>query len=186
MENQNEQSAPTPLINHAVKNGVILAVISIVCVMIIYVVDLSILATFKFLILVLLIGLGYVIYAGISYRGEIGGYMSYGKAFQHGFVVLAVSGLISTIFNLLLYFVIDPDLPNKLVDAIITNTEEMMTGFGAPQDRVDAQLEQMRGELPDQFTVVGLCMGYLKALIFYAIIAAITSLFVRKNEPVEV
>lgn len=186
METQNEQSAPTPLINHAVKNGVILAVISIVCVMIIYVVDLSILATFKFLALVLLIGLGYVIYAGISYRNEIGGFMSYGKAFQHGFLVLAVSGLISTIFNLLLYFVIDPDLPNKLVEAIITNTEEMMAGFGAPQETVDKQLEEMRGTLPDQFTMGGLSLGYLKGLIFYAIIAAITSLFVRKNEPVEV
>jgi len=186
MENQPEQTAPTPLINHAVKNGVILAVISIVCVMIIYVVDLTILATFKFLALILVVGLGYVIYAGINYRNEIGGYMSFGKAFQHGLLVLAISGLISTVFNLLLYFVIDPDLPNKLVDAIIANTEEMMAGFGAPQETVDKQIETMRGELPDQFTVVGLLYGYVKALIFYAIIALITSLFVRKNEPVEV
>lgn len=174
------------MINHAVKNGVILAVISIVCVMIIYVVDLTILATFKFLALILVVGLGYVIYAGINYRNEIGGYMSFGKAFQHGFLVLAVSGLITTVFNLLLYFVIDPELPDKLVNAIIANTEEMMAGFGAPQDRIDTQIEQMRGELPNQFTVGGLCLGYLKGLIFYAIIALITSLFVRKNEPVEV
>jgi hypothetical protein len=186
MEPANEQSTPTPLMNHAIKHGVILAVVSIVLVMIFYVVDLSILATFKFILLALLIGLGYVIYSGIDYRKELGGYMAYGKAFQHGFLVLAVSGLISTLFNFLLYFVIDPDLPEKLVDAIITNTEETMTSFGAPQDRIDEQMQQMRNEMPNQFSPTGLALGYAKGLIFYAIIALITSLFVRKNEPVEI
>jgi hypothetical protein len=42
--------------------------------------------------------IGLTIYAGINYRNEIGGFLPYGKAFQHGFVLMAVSGLISTIF----------------------------------------------------------------------------------------
>lgn len=186
MEPNTEESKPTPLINNAAKNGVILAVVSIIIVMVLYAVDLSILATFKFILLMLVVGLGFIIYAGISYRTELGGYMTYGKAFQHGFLVLAISGLISTVFNLLLYFVIDPELPNKLVDAIITNTEQMMANFGTPQDRIDSQINQMRGELPKQFTVGGLCFGYVKGLIFYAIVALITSLFVRKSEPVDI
>ena len=171
--------------NNAIKNGIILGVISIVLVILCYVVDLSILATFKFLALLLLVGLGFVIYAGISYRGEIGGYMPYGKAFQHGFLVLAVSGLVSTVFNLLLYNVIDPEMPQKLTDAIIANTEEMMAGFGAPQETIDQQIAQMRTNMVDQFGVFGLVKGYLMALIWYAVIALLTSLFVRKNEPVE-
>ncbi len=185
MEEQNTQPAPS-LVSHAVKHGVILGVISIVIVVLCYVVDLSMLATFKFLIFILLVGLGYVIYSGINYRGEIGGYMPYGKALQHGFLVLAISGLVSTIFNLLLYNVIDPDMPQKLTDAIIANTEEMMASFGAPQDTIDQQIATMRTEMVNNFGVFGLIKSYLMALIWYAIIALITSLFVRKNEPVEI
>jgi Protein of unknown function (DUF4199) len=182
---QTEENAPPSLINHAIKYGVILGGISIILTIILYVVDFSLMAGFKFLGLMIVVGLGMVIYAGINYRNEIGGFMPYGKAFMHGFVMLAISGLISTIFNITLYTVVDPELSQKMTDVIIQNTEEMMAGFGAPQSTIDQTTEGMRIEMPEQFTVGGFMIQYLKALIFYCIIAVITSLFVRKNVPVE-
>lgn len=185
METQ-ETTAPPSLMNHAIKNGVILGIISIVIVVLAYAVDISFMATFKFMGLMFVIGIGFVIYAGISYRNEVGGYLGYGQALQHGFLVFAISGLVSTLFQLVLYTVIDPDLAQKMTEAIITNTEEMMANFGAPQESIDQAVEKMRVDMASQFGVGGLLLGYCKALIAYLILALITALFVRKNQPVEI
>ena len=179
------QNPPVSIYSHALKFGIILGIVSVVCVILSYVIDLTFMVSFKFLGLMMIVGLGLVIYAGINYRNEIGGYIPYGKAFIHGIAVLAISGLISTIFNIVLYSVIDPELPQKMVDAIIQNTEEMMQKFGAPEESIEQSVAQMRIEMPDKFTTVGLLLGYLKTFIGYAVIAAITALFVKKNEPVE-
>lgn len=185
MEESNAEATPTPLINHAAKFGGILAACSIVLVILIYIVDLSLLATFKFLFLAIVLGLGIVIWGGIDYRKELGGFMPYGKALVYSFAVLAISGVISTLFNLVLYNFVDPDLPQKMVDAISTNTEEMMRNFGAPQDRIDETLDQMKIDLPKQFSNVGLLLGFAKQTIWWAVISLITGLFIRKNQPVE-
>ena len=173
------------MITHAVRNGAVLGGITIALVIIIYVIDFTLLVTFKFLGLSIVIGLGMVIYAGINYRNEIGGYLTYGKAFMHGALLLAVSGIIGTLFNIVLYTVVDPELGQKMTDALILNTEEMMAGFGAPQATIDQAIGGMRTEMPDQFKLGGLLYGYVKFLIWYAVIALLTALFVRKNEPVE-
>src|SRR5688572_22227502 len=115
---ENETTQPT-LVSHAVKFGGILAAISIVCVLLIYAIDYTIMAGFTFLLIVLAIGIGFTIYSGINYRGSIGGYIPFSKAYLHGFMILAISGIISTFFNILLYMVIDPDLSANLTEAII-------------------------------------------------------------------
>lgn len=184
MEAQQEQPAPT-VFSHAIKHGIILGCVSIVMIVLAYVVDVRFMASLKFLTLSLLVTLGYVIYAGITYRNEIGGFLGYSTALQHGFILMAISGIVGTVFNLVLYNVVDPDLPQKMTDAIIQNTEETMAGFGAPQQSIDETLEGMKTKMAEQFGVSGLLMGYLKGLIYFLVIALITSLFVRKNEPLE-
>jgi hypothetical protein len=178
METQN-----TTLFNHAIRWGGILGAVSILITMTLYAVDYTLMVQLKTLFLSLLIYLGLVIYAGINYRNSIGGYLSFGKAFQHGFLVLAISALISTIFNILLYTAIDPELPQKLTDASIENTRQMMENFGAPEDQVDEALEQARERSDDQFSVGGLALGYVWILVFSAIMALISGLIVKKNEP---
>jgi Na+/H+-dicarboxylate symporter len=142
--------------------------------------------SFKFVGLMFALYIGYVIYAGISYRNSIGRYISYGKAFVHGFVIMAVASLVSLIFGIVLYDVIDPELGGKLSDAIIANTEDTMRNFGAPEEQIDKTIEEMRTTMPENFTIFGRIKGLLTGLIWYAIFVAITSLIVRKNEPVEV
>jgi len=180
---ETNETSQQPVLNHAAKFGGILAAISIVIVMLLYAVDYTIMAGFTFILVLLVVGIGFTIYAGINYRNSIGGYIPYGKAYLHGFLVLAISGLVSTLFNIVLYKVIDPDLAQNLTEAIITNTEATMANFGAPQESIDEAITKMRDEMPSNFTVTGLLWGYCKALIWYAILALITGLVVRKNQP---
>src|SRR5215204_5405049 len=114
-----EENEKSTLTSNAIKHGVILGVISIVLTLVYYVVDYTLLATIKIALLSLLIFLGYGIYAGIGYRKEIGGFISFKNAFLHGFIVFALSAFISTIFNILLYTVVDPELGQKLTDVSV-------------------------------------------------------------------
>jgi len=181
---QEEEQVPT-LVNHALKWGIISAAVGIVFTAILYAIDYTMLVSFKTLGVLIVIGLGIVIYAGIEYRRLVGGYLGYGQAWQHAFVVFAISGVISVLFQLLLYNIIDTELPEKMADAIVENTRGMMENFGAPPDQIDSQLEKVRTDSVDRFTILGMVKGFGFQLIFYAVFALIVALITRKNPPIE-
>ena len=171
------------LVKHAIRFGAILSGIGIVLTLLFYAIDYTLLADWKFGIVMIVVSIGMVIYAGINYRNQAGGYLSFGKAFQHGYLTFLTAGVISTLFSILLYTVIDPDLPQNLSDAAVVKTEEMMRNFGAPEDAIEKQMDQMREDMPKRFSTVGLLTQLGWSLIIYAVLSLITSLFVKKNEP---
>lgn len=181
MEETTEKSTVT---NSAIKHGLILGAISIVLSLVYYAVDYTLLATIKIALLSLVILIGYTIYAGISYRKEIGGFMLFKHAFVHGFVVFVVAGLLSTVFNIVLHTVIDPELGQKLTDVSVQNAEEMMRGFGMPEDKLDEALEKARTDAAGRYTIAGLAIGYIWFLVVSAILALITGAIVKKKQPV--
>lgn len=183
MEDQNVNQ-PT-LFQNAIRWGLIMGGVSIALTAILYAVDYTILANWKFGIGILVLLVAVIIYAGIDFRKQSGGTLAYGKAFQHAFITLAISGIVSTAFMILLYTVIDTDLPQKLVDTSIEQTRAMMEGFGMPEDKLDEAMEDARKRSEGQFSAMGALSGYGFSLIFYAIVAAITSFVVRKNPPDE-
>ena len=180
-----EKETPT-LFQHALRWGLIVGGIGVALTCIAYAVDYAMLANWKFGIIVFALIIGLAIYAGINYRNEIGGFLPYGQAFQHGFILMAVSGLVTTAFTALLYTVIDPELPAKLTEVALDNAQKMMEGFGMPEDQMDQAMEDARKRTEKQFTLGGLSLGYGIGLIIYAVLASITSIFVRKNPPDEV
>ncbi len=174
------------LVKHAVRSGAIIGVIGIVITLLFYALDYTLLADWKFGIVVIVVSIGLIIYAGINYRTQIGGFIPYAKAFLHGYITLAVGGIIGIIFSIILYHAIDSELPQKLTDATIEKTGAMMRSFGAPDDKTEEALDKMREDLPNRFSVVGQLKSYLWALVAYAVISSLTSLAVRRNKPEEI
>jgi hypothetical protein len=185
MEQETTTSAAPTFFNHVLKWAVIMAVVGILLAIIMYVIDYTLMVQFKMLLIALAIYLGIAIFAGIEYRNSIGGFMSYGKAWQHAMAIFAISALITTMFNLLLYNVIDPELPGKLAEATLENQRAMMANFGAPEDQIDKEIEKARERTENQFKPAGQALGYLIILAFSAVMALISSIFVKKNEPVD-
>lgn len=181
---EQEEKAPT-LINHAAKWGIISGAVGIVMMILLYAIDYTTMVSFKFLGIAIVVGVGIAIYAGIDYRKTIGGYLSYGKAWQHGFILFAISGLVGVLFQILLYTVIDTELPEKLTDAIVENTREMMGNFGAAEDQMEPALEKARVDSLERFTIFGMLKGFLFQLIGVAVFALITAIFVKRNPPVD-
>ncbi|RAV99865.1 DUF4199 domain-containing protein [Pseudochryseolinea flava] len=171
------------LVAHAAKNGVIMAAVSIAITVLLYVVDFTLLADWKIGILFMILSIGYVIYAGLQYRKEIGGFLPYGKAFQHALIFFGVSGLIALTFNGILYSFIDPDLSKNLVRITLERTEEMFKGFGMKDYQIEEKIAEMEVDLPKQFSLLGQLKAYLWSWIFYLIVGALTSLATKKNPP---
>lgn len=185
MDNLNmEAYNPTPsLIKHAVRWALIAAAVSMVMTIIIYVVDYALLVQLKYMFCSFIIYLGITIYAGIEYRKLSGGFLSYAKAYQHGFLIFVVSALVSVLFNFILYYVIDPELPQKLVDASMENTRAWMEKFGIPGDQVDPLLEKEKIGAADRFTILGQAKGFIWVIVFSGIMAAISALIVKRKQP---
>lgn len=179
---ENENATPS-FMNHAGKHALILGGISVVLTLAAYAIDYTLLASMSFGLISLAVYLGYGIYSGINYRNEIGGYLSFGKAFQHGFVVFAVSALISTIFNILLYTVIDPELPEKITEVAVENAQKMMEGFGMSGDQLDEAMQKTKEDTIKRYTAGGLAMSYGFTLIGCAIFALISGAIAKRKEP---
>ncbi len=182
MEETNEQ--PT-LVQHAAKWGLIVGGASILIYGALYAIDLTLMVQLKFALFLLVGYIAAVIYAGIEYRNQNGRYISYGKAFQHGIIMVVTGMALGTAFNMLLYHVIDPELPRKLLDASMENTRAMMESFGTPADAIDDAMAKAEESAAANFTVMGQIKGFFIGMIINAIVISITSLVVRKTEPVD-
>lgn len=169
--------------NHAIKSGLIVGVISVVITLLLYIIDPSMLASMWVGLFIFALLLVLVSYFGRQHRGEIGGFMSFGMAWGYSMQLFVIAGIIGTIFNILLYNVIDPELPGIVADKAVENAESMMGRFGMPEDQMEEALDKTRNDTIERFTVVGSLTGYLWSLIFYAILSLITGLIIKKNEP---
>ena len=170
---------------HAIKSGVILGVLAIAISLIIYLIDFTIFANWWFqLLLMNIIMIGATAYFGVSYRNENDGFLTFGKAFVYSLISLVIATGIGTVFSILLFSVIDPELSANLTEIILEKTESMMTRFGAPQDSIDEQLEKLKTDMPAQFSVGGMIKTFFTSnLIMVAILSLIASLFIKKKKP---
>ena len=92
-----------------------------------------------------------------------------------------LAGLIGTAFNILLFHVIDPDLPQLISEAIIEQTVEMMEGFGANQEVIDQAIED--ADTPATFTVIGQIKSFGMVLIFYTLMSLISGAIIKRKVP---
>lgn len=177
----NEQ-AQSP-IQSAIRPGIILGLVSLVLTYVAYFIDSSLLASGYFGLVALVLFFGLIIYFGKEYRKEVGGFLSFGTAFNFSFFSILISGVIGLIGSLLLFHVIDPSLPQVLGETTFETQLEMMEKFGASPDAMPAEtLEEMRQASLSNFTLVGQLKGFGFGLIAYAIIALILGAILKKRD----
>jgi hypothetical protein len=178
-----DEEPKVTLRDHAIKWGVIIGLVGIIYTVLLYIVDAALLANMWLGLFTLVLFLGLVIYAGIDYRKQIGGLIPFGKAYQHGFLTLVIGGIIGTIFNYLLYNIIDPGLVETLAEAGAENARAIAERFGAPPEAIDDAVDKARTDTIDRLQGAGVFISFLWGLIAYAVIALITGVIVKKNPP---
>jgi hypothetical protein len=167
----------------AMKKGAVLGIIHIFIFLVIYYTMPSKLTGFSYLLIILLINLGFTAYNTIQYRNEIGGFINFGSAFKYGFVLLVTNGLIN-IFFAALFIMIEPAYPNIMAQAQLDTSIYWAQKMGAPENT----LEKMRDdfnfeEIEGRFSFSGLLVTFGIGILLYALGACITALIARKREP---
>ena len=166
------------------KGGLIIAGVSILFTMVTYVVNVELMVEWWHGLLAIVISMGLVIYIGISFRNVTGGYISYKDSLKFTFLVFTVSYIIGAIFNILLYNVIDPSLPEVMKELTVQNTITMMESFGTPQEAIDGAIPEIEKSIEENTSPIGIIKATPWGLLFVFVLAAIASIFVKKNEPV--
>ncbi|MDO6440452.1 DUF4199 domain-containing protein [Cyclobacterium sp. 1_MG-2023] len=176
---QHEKISPTKA---ALNSGLIVGLVMVSLTFIIYFINYSYLVSAWYGFAVFALFFGMVIYFGIQYRKEIGGFMTFGTAFQFALVTLIVSGLITTLGNILLYQVIHPELAEILVKEQLENMMDLLDNFGAADSLSSEQIKDMRADMENQFTISGQISGFGTSLFIYAILSLILGAIIKKRD----
>jgi uncharacterized membrane protein (DUF106 family) len=155
--------------------GLILAFVSIIFNVILYMLDQTLNRTLGYLGFVIMIVV--MIFAIRSFRDNIrDGVLPFGPAFGFLITMVVVSTIIGDIYAYLLYTVIDPDILLKMKDM---QAEEMMKR-GIPEDQLDQALE-----VASRFMTPGMIVVFATAagMFFGSIISLIIAAIFKKDSP---
>lgn len=182
MENQtsqesSDQMAPVPMWKTASTYGVYYALFGIALTVVFY-------ATGNMMSKALQpIGIAIMVLAVLAmqfaYRKQLGGFISYGQSVAIAVLSMFFASIITSVFTYLLYAVIDPGL----IDQIRLATEQELFERGMPDEQIAAAMKiTSKFQSPVVMAISGLVAGPFFALI----IGLITSIFVKKNDPLKV
>ena len=125
------------------------------------------------------IGIGVAIYvmALREHREqELGGFMSFKRAFFLAFMIGMVSTVIVLIFNYIYMNFINP----SAMEAQLEMTRGMMEKFGMPEEQLDAAIEKQRQSLSSPMSMI---TGLLGAGVVVAILSLIIAAIMKKERP---
>ncbi len=162
--------------------GIYMGIIGVLYSVIIWAIDEALFIELWWLsILLFLVALGFFVAAQVQTKKALGGYASFREVFSAFMIGAIVYMAISTIFGLLLFQIIDPDLGPRIKEKTIVFTIERLESMNLPEEAIDEQLAKM--EEQDQYSVMGQLKSFLIGTIFFAVVGAIASLITRKNKP---
>lgn len=165
-----------------VQNGTILGVIGVIIGLLTYIIDVAMFANLWFGLFMIAITLALVFVFSFRNRSSVGGYISFQQAFIFSFGILAVGGLIGSLFNLILFGLIDPDSVQVIAEASVENTEKWLENANMSDDQIDETLDQVESDTAGRFTPWGITKGYFIALIVYAVLSLIVGAIVKRKE----
>jgi hypothetical protein len=109
------------------------------------------------------------------------GALSYGHALKTMLLTGVVGVAISTLFTLILTNLIDPSVTEKLTQMAVEASKSMLEKFNLPEDKLAEAMEKVEEEAANAFTPVNQLFSAVKACFFMLIVAAIMSIFVKKD-----
>jgi hypothetical protein len=156
---------------NGIKFGLIAGVFSVLMTAGIYIVDLKLFTAWWLGFSSILIYIGIGIALMITTKKALHNIYSFKDAFTTYFIYAIIGILISLIFNILLFNVIDPSAKETVKELSIEAAVKMMQKFGTPTSVIKEAIEKM--EDTNQFDVLELIKGSITSLIVSAIFGVI-------------
>jgi hypothetical protein len=165
----------------ALNMGLFLGLTLTLLIALIYAIDLNLFTKSWIGIINVLIITVFGVLSTTQYKKNVGGFINFKTAFTSFFITVLIGFMISTLFNLLLFNVIDVEAKTILSENVIKYTVEMMQKFGAKAADINKVVEDMRAS--DSFGVAGQLKGFFFNVIFYSIIGLVCSLIIKRVPP---
>ncbi len=170
----------------ALKYGLIWAAINIVIFLLVYYGTPQLLGTWKQSILQTIIGIGLAIYFTLEIRKEIGGFWTYREAISAIFVLFIIPSVILFFFSILFGKWIEPGYYNKISEAALNATTELMENFTTDQELIDKTIEETEIALEKQlnpgFMDIVKSLGF--SVLAYFIASLIWAAIFKRDRPV--
>jgi hypothetical protein len=165
----------------AINMGLYLGLTLTLLITVIYAIDLNLFTESWIGIVNVLLITVFGVLSATQFKKTLSGFISFKLAFTSFFIAVVIGFMISTLFNLLLFNVIDVEAKTILSENVIKYTVEMMQEFGAKAADINKVVEDMRAS--DSFGVAGQLKGFFFNIIFYSIIGLVCSLIIKRVPP---
>lgn len=162
-----------------VKFGIILGAIGILINAAIYTIDPTLFVSIGTGLCILFLNIVILIVGVASAKKQLNGFISFKEAFTVYFIEILIGGLISTLFLVVIFNLIDPSLKDVLTEKTISMTVGWMEKAGTPTQDIKKVVEEMKNT--DSFGPVKLFTSYLGSLIIYIIIGLIVAAAFKKT-----
>ncbi|MDB4171056.1 DUF4199 domain-containing protein [Polaribacter sp.] len=143
-----------------------------------YAIDINFFVSYWFLIFVIISFFVNAFWVMGSLKKAQAGLMSFKEGFTVFFISNALALLLSTLFTLLLFTIIDPELQDTVKELTIIKTTEAMEYFNVRMDQIS--IEEIRNQ--DNFSIVSQIKGYFSTLAICSIAGLLIALILKKKE----
>ena len=169
----------------SLKNGLIIAIVFIVISLIMHFIDPMMAYTSAWVsLLLMVVFIGLLVYAGITIRKEAGGFWTFGEAFKSFLVMSLIICATSTLYNILLMGVIDPSLPEKAGAAIDEKASQFMLSMGMSEEQVEQEMAKNPGVERLTVNAKNTITSFGVMLAIYGLLSLILAAILKKNPPV--
>ena len=151
--------------------GVITGVISILITASVYIIDLKLFTAWWLGLLSIAIYLGIGIFLLSKTKKELGGVFPFKDAFKTYFISAVIGIVISVLFNIVLFNVIDTEAKDTVQDNLIEFQVNMLKKFNTPTEVIKETVEKMTEE--NQFDTLAQLKGSIFSILFSAIFGLI-------------
>ena len=164
------------------QHGGMAALISVILSLVAYILGVELLVGWQLGLAQSVLIITTMIVVGRAIRRDEGGFILYWRVFQHIMLSLLCILCASTLFNYVLFNLINPELIDVVVDLSLEKVEEMMISFGLEGVLLQETLIETEKEIRNGYSLTGSIKGIVFSSIFGAIIALIVSATQYKND----
>jgi hypothetical protein len=164
---------------NGVSFGIITGVVGALITALIYSIDLKLFTawwvtvlTFSFYIVIAIVLLS-------KTKKELLGVFPFKDAFTTYFISAVIGIMVSVVFNILLFNVIDPSAKESIKEISIKYAVEMMEKFNTPASTINEAIKKLQEN--DQFSIIELLKGSAFSIVFSALFGLLLALIFKSN-----
>lgn len=169
------------ILKSGLRYGINLGLIQIMVALLLYLMGVEYMVKWWVGLLNLVVIIGLLVYFGKKWRSSVGGFSDFKSMYMLLLSTHVVSLIIATVFNLLMYNVIDTNLAQNMEEHVIKNTVEMMENFGAPEESIEQTIVGLE-TFAEKFSVLGMLEQLFWSVIVGAILLTIPALILKKKD----